>query len=57
MLTVLIIFIGIYVWRDVKDDYKVFFAALFGSACITSEVLTNLSMINMAGNFIGEMIL
>jgi hypothetical protein len=34
-----------------------FFAALFGAAFITSEIVTNLSLINMTGNFIGRIIL
>jgi len=57
MITLFIIFAFIYVWRDVKDDYQMYIAALFCAGIITSEILTELSLIEMTGNFIGRFII
>jgi hypothetical protein len=57
MITLIIIFISIYVWRDVKDEYETQAIAIMSIAAITSEISTNLSLINMIGNFIGGTIL
>lgn len=57
MITLIVIFVAIYVWRDVKDDYKPFFAALFGLCFVLSELLTGAALINMAGDFLGGLIL
>ena len=57
MISLIIIFVAIYVMRDVKDDYKPFFIALCGASFFASEILTDLSLINMVGNTIGGLIL
>jgi hypothetical protein len=57
MATLFIIFIWFYMWNIIKEDCQVFFAALFGFACVMSELLTGAALINMTGDFIGGLIL
>ena len=57
MITLIVIFVAIYMWRDIKDDHRPFFAALFGLGFVLSELLTEAGLINMVGNFLGGLIL
>ena len=57
MITLMVIFVMIYNWKSVDNDYLTEYAAFGCAAIITTETLTNLSLITITANALTNLII
>lgn len=57
MITLIVIFLMIYHWRNVKGDYLTEYSVFCCAAIITTETLTDLSLITVTANALTKLII
>ena len=57
MTTLIVIFVMIYNWRNVDNDYLTEYAVFGCAGIITTETLTNLSLITTTANALTKLII
>jgi hypothetical protein len=57
MITLVVIFLMIYHWRNVKNDYLTEYSVFCCAAIITTETITDLSLITITANTLTKFII